>query len=214
MNSGNAAGFVRVEDFTGDGANDTLQGTGDADTFSVNATNAGSIAGGVTADFADFATLNGAAGDDRFNFTNGGSVAVVNGNDGDDRTTVDLSSGTTPDQNISIDGGANGETAGDDLIVIGDGAAGNDEATYTPTAAEAGTVDLNLDGAAGTDFTVTFVDLEPVDLTDMLVVTINGSATRSHWTMERRSPAKPRFRFLARSTVSRWRLRSSAMPAR
>ncbi|MGZ0165047.1 MAG: hypothetical protein ACKVII_14085, partial [Planctomycetales bacterium] len=176
LKSGGANGFANVEDFTGDGANDTLQGTGNADTFSVNATNAGSISGGVTADFTDFATLNGAAGDDRFNFTNGGSVAVVNGNDGDDRTTVDLSSGTKPAQDIAIDGGANGETNGDDLIVIGNGIAGNDEATYTPTAAEAGTVDLNLDGAAGTDFTVTFVDLEPVDLTDMLVVTINGSA--------------------------------------
>ena len=133
LNSGGANGFADVEDFTGDGANDTLQGTGNADTFSVNTTNAGSITGGVTADFTDFATLNGAAGDDRFNFTNGGSVAVVNGNDGDDRTTVDLSGGVTPAQTIMVDGGANGETNGDDLIVIGDGIAGNDEATYTPT---------------------------------------------------------------------------------
>ncbi|MGZ0164668.1 MAG: beta strand repeat-containing protein, partial [Planctomycetales bacterium] len=163
--------FTAVTDIDGAGGNDELQGLDGGQTYAVNATNGGTV-GGLT--FQNMETLTGGTGSDAFNLSGGGSVQQINGGDGDDRVTVTLGT-TVTTQNVSFDGGSGGESGGDDLIVIGDGAAGNDTALYTPTAAGAGTVAVDQN-TGGTDFTITFSGLEPVDLTDMLSVTINGSA--------------------------------------
>jgi len=72
--------FANVENLTGSGQSDTLQGTAEADTFTVNAADAGN-AGGIN--FTSFENLDGLGGNDTF-ILNAGVSGTVNGGAGDD----------------------------------------------------------------------------------------------------------------------------------
>ncbi|MCP5538567.1 MAG: filamentous hemagglutinin N-terminal domain-containing protein [Akkermansiaceae bacterium] len=74
-------GFASIEKFIGSGAADTLQATSSADVFNITADNAGNV-GGTT--FMAFDILRGAGGNDRFNFLNQATLALVDGGPGTD----------------------------------------------------------------------------------------------------------------------------------
>jgi autotransporter-associated beta strand protein len=89
----------------------------------------------------------------------------INGLAGNDRLTIDHSAGFL-DVDVVYDGGAAGN---DKLVVRGDGA--NDTANYTPGATGAGVVTVADDGG-GNSMSVSFTNLEPVDITGMLTATL------------------------------------------
>ncbi|HPM82413.1 MAG TPA: GEVED domain-containing protein, partial [Candidatus Anammoximicrobium sp.] len=113
---GAANGFANIEDFAGDGSNDTLRGTGSADTFTVSSQNDGTVSGGAAADFTDFSKLEGVGGNDTFTF-NAGLTGSASGGAGDDTFNLNVNVPGT------IDGGAGGETNGDKLDLSGHGTA-------------------------------------------------------------------------------------------
>jgi autotransporter-associated beta strand protein len=88
---------------------------------------------------------------------------------GNDQLIVDHSGGFI-DVDITFDGGLLGN---DKLQVIGDGV--NDEANYTPGLLGAGTITVNDAGNPGTTMTISFSNLEPVDITGMALAVLSTS---------------------------------------
>jgi len=107
LNGGGADGFSSIESFAGNGTDDVLVGTGNADTFDTSGVNAGTVAG-VT--YTGFANLSGGAGDDVFNLQHNVGGNVDGGADAD---TFNLTDGVT------IGGGINGGIDDDELVAIG-----------------------------------------------------------------------------------------------
>ncbi len=91
-----------------------------------------------------------------------GQIMVIARN-GDDVLTVDFSGGSPISPlGLSYDGG--NQTGGDGLSVIGDG---TNNASYTPDSLTPGNGQILVDGDR-----VTFIDLEPVDISGMATVTV------------------------------------------
>jgi filamentous hemagglutinin family protein len=83
--SGSATGFggiATLENYIGSAAADTFATNGGNDVFNITAINTGNVNGTTT--FASFENLNGGAGNDRFNFLNQATVALVDGAAGTD----------------------------------------------------------------------------------------------------------------------------------
>ncbi|MBL9155200.1 MAG: filamentous hemagglutinin N-terminal domain-containing protein [Verrucomicrobiales bacterium] len=71
-----------LENFIGSAAPDTFATNGGNDIFNITANNAGNVNG--TATFTSFEVLNGGSGNDRFNFLNQATVALIDGGAGSD----------------------------------------------------------------------------------------------------------------------------------
>ncbi|MBM83138.1 MAG: hypothetical protein CMJ78_21460, partial [Planctomycetaceae bacterium] len=97
-----------------------------------------------------------------------GGDLTINGNNGDDVFEIDFSDG-----DLGIDFTVNGGANSDGLIVTGDGT--NDTATYTPDVTTPGDGQVVVDVGGGTNRTITFNELEPVDITGMTTATLTLS---------------------------------------
>lgn len=85
VGTGQASGFgsiAALETFIGSTATDTFATNGNDDVFDITANNAGTVNGATT--FSSFEVLNSGIGNDRFNFLNQATVALVDGGPGTD----------------------------------------------------------------------------------------------------------------------------------
>ncbi|WP_455205300.1 beta strand repeat-containing protein [Kaarinaea lacus] len=73
INGGNANGFSNIQALVGGGGNDTLIGENNANTWSINTADSGTV---DSVQFTNFSTLIGGTGVDHFDFAANGSVSV------------------------------------------------------------------------------------------------------------------------------------------
>jgi hypothetical protein len=191
--------FTSVETLTGSALNsDTLTGTGNADTFTVNALNDGSAtltAGGEVVNFTSFENLSGLGGNDTFNMNagvagtvdgGGGAGDVINGMAAANAFTVTAANGGTVNgtqfANVeNLNGGAAADVftvaAGGSLGGSIDGAGSDDElnvagaAAVTVNLGDSSATVLNSGGANGYSSIESFVG-NATD--DVLVATANA----------------------------------------
>jgi hypothetical protein len=151
--------FTSIENLVGSGFDDTLQGNGNADSFTIVSTDSG-IASGVT--FSDFESLDGLGGDDTFNL-NAGVTGTVDGGAGDDTIngmaggSAFTVSGGTDEGDVdgsafvaveNLVGGAGADTFNLSADLTGDAVGGNGNDTFFVN--DGGSAS-QIDGGAGVD---------------------------------------------------------------
>ncbi|MBI1315113.1 hypothetical protein GC176_27800, partial [bacterium] len=176
---------------TGGGGTDTLQGDAIDDvTITALSSTAQKVASGTEADitggFSEIEVIIGNGGsltglnagatwtiDAAPDYMSGGNsvgfsgFSTLNGGSGDDQLVV------TANNAISLTFNGGTQTSSDSIVINGDDT--DDAVVSSPTGASAGSLAIDFN-TGGTDATITYTGLEPIDIVDVPDVTVNGTS--------------------------------------